>query len=121
MGLHGLSRGAIPDGQYIPLTRALIKNIRAGAPNAKLIWASSTPVSVIDKPTELDAAVNAIVLDHNAMAAKIMNEERIPVDDLYALSVAHLDLMQGDGFHWKAEGFAVQGEQVAKYILKCGW
>ena len=45
MGLHGWQKGRIPEGKFEPLTRQWVENIRKGAPNAKLIWASSTPVT----------------------------------------------------------------------------
>jgi hypothetical protein len=118
LGLHGWVKGRIPDGKYEPLTHSLVQNIRAAAPRAKLIWASTTPVSVKGKPGELNPEINPIILDHNAMAAKVMAEEHVPIDDLYTLSVAHQDLMVGDMFHWKAPGSALQGKQVAEVIAK---
>ena len=49
MGLHGWQKGRIKDGTFEPLTRAYVEIIRDKLPNAKIIWASSTPVTVKGK------------------------------------------------------------------------
>lgn len=116
LGLHGWQKGRIPEGQFEPLTKALVQNIRAAAPQASLVWASTTPTCVKGKPTELNPEINPVILQHNAMAAKVMNEEHVPVNDLYTLSVAHMDLMNGDVAHWKGPGCELQGKQVVAYI-----
>jgi len=74
MGLHGWQKGRIPEGKFEPLTAKLVEAIRKGAPNAKLIWASSTPVTVKKQPGQADPEINPIIIEHNAMAAKVMNE-----------------------------------------------
>lgn len=117
MGLHGWSQGRIPDGQFIPLTRKLVVTLRTGAPKARLIWASSTPVTLKGQPTSLDPAINPIIIDHNAMAAEVMKTAKVPVNDLYSLMVKRLDLARGDQFHWKPEGSHLQGEAVAASIV----
>lgn len=117
MGLHGWPEGRIPNGQFIPLTRKLVETLRAGAPGARLIWASSTPVTIKGQPTSLDPAINPIIIDHNAMAAEVMNAAKVPVNNLYDLMVNKLDLARGDQFHWKAEGAVMQGKAVAASIV----
>ena len=116
MGLHGWPKGRIPDGQFIPLTRKLVETLRTNSPNARLIWASSTPVTIKCHPTALDPAINPIIINHNAMAAQVMTDAKIPVNDLYTLMVNRLDLARGDQFHWKPEGSIIQGKAVAASI-----
>ena len=118
LGLHGWQKGRIPEGKFEPLTQTLVRNIRSVAPQAKLIWASTTPVTIKGKPKELNPEINPIIIEHNAMAAKVMKAELVPINDLYTLSVAHLELMAGDMFHWKGPGTVMQGKQVADVIGK---
>ena len=118
MGLHGWPKGRIPDGQFTPLTRKLVHTIRGGAPVAALIWASSTPVTVKGEPTKLEPEINATIVEHNRMAAAVMKEENVPVNDLYGLMVSKLDLARGDQFHWKGEGSVLQGKAVAEIVAK---
>ena len=50
MGLHGWAEGRIKPGTFEPLTKAYVEILKAKLPNAKLVWASSTPVTVQGKP-----------------------------------------------------------------------
>jgi hypothetical protein len=117
MGLHGWQKGRIPDGQFEALTKKLVEALQKGSLKAKLIWASSTPVTTKGKPGEMDAEINPIIVEHNAMAAKVMTEMKVPVNDLYALMQPHLDWARGDQFHWNGAGSALQAEAVTKAVL----
>ena len=52
------------------------------------------------------------------MAAKVMTEMKVPVNDLYALTQPHLDWARGDQFHWNGAGSALQAEAVSKAVLR---
>lgn len=128
LGLHGFQRDRvvkgmaekqprIPDGQFEPLTKSFVEVMRKVNPQGKIIWASTTPISLRDKPTELDPQSNPIIVEHNRMAAKVMAEMNVPVNDLYTLSVKRLDLKQND-FHWKDGAKKLQGDAVADCVLK---
>lgn len=117
LGLHGWDKGRIPEGQYVPLTRKLVAFLQARAPTARLIWASTTPVTRQGHPGELDPAINPIILEQNRLAAGIMADEHVPVDDLYGLMAGRLALAAGDRFHWTAPGSRLQGDAVADAIL----
>lgn len=112
MGLHGWAKGRIKDGTFEPLTKAYVEVLKTKLPQPKLIWASSTPVTVKGKPTELDPVINATIVDHNRMAANVMREMNVPVNDLYAVLVNRRDLALGDGFHWKPEGYELLAREV---------
>jgi lysophospholipase L1-like esterase len=118
LGLHGWQKGRIPEGQYEPLTHAMVQAFKQRAPKAVLIWASTTPVTKQDHPGELDSEINPIIVEHNAMAATVMKQEGVPIDDLNALMMPHLDLARGDRFHWKPEGTALLVKQVSETLLK---
>ena len=118
MGLHGWQKGRIKDGTFEPLTKAYVQVIKDKLPAAKIIWASSTPVTVKGKPGELDAEINNVILDHNRMAAKVMKELRVPVNDFYALLAPKLDLARGDQFHWKPEAYGILARAVTGSVLR---
>jgi len=118
LGLHGWQKGRIPEGQYEPLTHVMVQAFKQRAPKAVLIWASTTPVTKQDHPGELDPEINPIIVEHNAMAARVMKEEGLPTDDLNALMMQHLDLARGDRFHWKPEGTVFLVKQVSETLLK---
>ena len=128
LGLHGFQRDRvvkgmaekqprIPEGEFESLTRAIVEVMRKENPQGRMIWASTTPTSLRNQPTELDPQSNPIILEHNRMAARVMGEMGVPVNDLYALSVGRLDLKEND-FHWKDAAKKIQGEAVAEAVLK---
>jgi lysophospholipase L1-like esterase len=118
MGLHGWQQGRIKDGTFEPLTRAYVKVIRDTLPKAKIIWAGSTPVTVKGKPTELDPEINPVIVEHNRMAAKVMQEMNVPVNDFYSLLAPKLELARGDQFHWRPEAYKILAEQVTDSVLR---
>lgn len=61
--------GSILEGQFEPLTKAFVEVIQRENPKAKIIWASTTPISFKDRPAELDPESNPIIIENNRMAA----------------------------------------------------
>jgi hypothetical protein len=116
LGLHGWQPGRIPDGQYEPLTRQLVQDLRAGAPQATLIWATITPVTVKGEPEKLNPDIQPTIEEHNRMALDVMKSEHVEIDDLAALMKQNLPLAAGDMFHWKPPGVAKLTDAVAKSI-----
>lgn len=116
MGLHGWNKGRIPEGQFEPLTRKLVENYRKGAPKARLIWASSTPVTTKTKPIELNPEINPIIVEHNRLAAAVMKDMNVPVNDLYSLLSGKLELARGDQFHWTAPAYQILADAVVAAI-----
>jgi len=118
MGLHGWPKGRIKEGAFEPLTKAYVEVIRQKLPKAKIIWASSTPVTVKGKPTELDPVINANILEQNRMAAKVMAEMNVPVNGFYSLLANKLDLAHGDQFHWKSDAYKILAQAATDSILR---
>ncbi len=116
LGLHGWQAGRIPEGQFEPLTRQMVQNLRAGAPQATLIWATITPVTVKGEPEKLNPEIQPTIDEHNRMALAVMKSEGVEIDDLAGLMADKLPLAAGDMFHWKKEGMAIITEQVTKSI-----
>jgi lysophospholipase L1-like esterase len=118
LGLHGWPAGRIPEGEFEPLTRQLVKNLKRSAPEAVLIWATITPVKARIAPDEASPEIQPILDRHNAMATRVMQSEGLAIDDLDALMRPHLNLMAKDGIHWQPEGREIMARAVADAILK---
>jgi hypothetical protein len=109
-GMHGWGYTEDEYKRYFP---ELLSAIHTGAPSARLIWATTTPVRK-DKQT---GATNARIDMRNTIASQFVATQEIPIDDQHALMLPHQDL-HADDVHFNAEGSAIQGKQVAESILK---
>lgn len=114
-GLHGFDYDEEAYKRDFP---ALLKIIKEGAPHAKLIWATSTPIRE-RAPNQKDFAPdNKRVQVRNKVVFELAAKENIPVDDLYSLVENHPEYSSGDGFHYNGDGQAAEAKQVAEYVLK---
>lgn len=116
MGLHGWQEGRIKEGTFKPLTREYVEIIQAKLPQAKLIWASSTPVTVKGKPQELDPQIDPVIVQHNRLAAEVMSDLNVPVSDFYSLLVNKRELARGDSFHWTGPAYKILAEQTMQSV-----
>jgi acyl-CoA thioesterase-1 len=118
-GLHDLKRDnddklQVPLDQYEKNLRELVKRMKAT--KAKLIWASTTPVpdAKVSPPRK-----NSDVLAYNAVAKKIMEENGVAIDDLYAFAMPRLEkIQQRANVHFSAEGSTALAGEVAASIQK---
>jgi len=79
---------------------------------AKLIWCSTTPV-----PEGCDGRVNGTELEYNKVAAKIMKENGVAIDDLYAYAAARLaEIQLPKNVHFHTDGSKKLAEQVVASI-----
>lgn len=104
--------------QYESNLRQLVSILKSTG--AALIWASTTPVHPVRDPA---FGVNAVdgenVPKYNAVAARVMAENEIPIDDLYSLALPNADeLRKGDSIHFTDEGYEVLARQVADSIRR---
>jgi hypothetical protein len=116
LGLHGFQKGRIPEGQFEPLTRGMVLAMKKGAPDAQLIWATITPVTVKGEPEKLNPEIQPTIEQHNAMALKVMKAEGVAINDLSTLMLANLPLAAGDQFHWKPAGRDLQVQAVTEAL-----
>ena len=114
-GLHAWAQGRIPEGQYGPLMRRYLQLLHKAAPQAQLIWATTTPVTVAGAPGKLDA-LDKLIAERNEVCKTIMREEGIPIDDLYGLLLPHLDLAAGDRAHWTDKGYSLLADAAVNSI-----
>lgn len=112
-GLHGWG---YTEDEYAKALPELIALLREGAPGAKLIWATTTPVRTADKLDEVSDRT-ARVKARNRIAAARMTDEKIPTDDLFTLVEQHPEWYSRDGVHFNAKGITALGEQVTKHVL----
>ncbi|MCE5303945.1 MAG: SGNH/GDSL hydrolase family protein, partial [Planctomycetaceae bacterium] len=113
-GLHGFGYA---EDEYQKDISAILKLIKQNAPDAKLIWATSTPMRNKTNLQEFNPK-NERVKARNKIVVELAAKQGIPVDDLYSIVVDHPEYWRNDGVHYKPEGQAVQAKQVAKIILE---
>ena len=118
MGLHGWQEGRIKPGTFEPLMKGYVEVLKAKLPKAKLLWASSTPVTVKGKPTEINAEINPNIVEQNRMAAKVMAEMGVPVVDFYGLLIDKRELARGDMFHWTGPAYNLIAQAAVDAVLR---
>lgn len=99
IGLHGWPEGRIQPGTYEPLTQSFLDVIKQKSPGSKFIWASSTPTFKKENLKEFNPTINPIILEHNKMAARVMNDNRVPINDFYSALSDKSELVRNDGVH----------------------
>ena len=118
IGLHAWEPGRIPEGKYEPLLRAHLANLRKFAPKARLIFASTTPMTTKARPIAVDPEFNPVIVQRNQIAAKVMAENHVPVADYYGLLATKLDLAAGDRFHWTKPAYELLAQCAAGEITR---
>ena len=113
-GLHGFH---LDGPTYAVALREYVALIKRLAPDAKLIWANSTPITKSGEPQTLDPK-NEVVIARNILAAEVMQEQSIPTADLYAVVIGKPDLRSGDGYHYNEAGYEALGKAVTEALLK---
>lgn len=118
-GLHDLK--GMPDGtlqvsleDYEKNLRTLVEQLKATG--AALVWASTTPVPEGDLSPPRR---NEDVIRYNEVAAKVMAENGVRINDLYAFCLPQLaDLQRPVNVHFTAKGSAALAEQVASVLAE---
>lgn len=113
-GMHGEGHS---EEEYAAALPALLATLRRYAPNAKLIWASTTDVRQRNHLETADQKTDRIV-QRNRAAAAIAQKENIPIDDLFSLVRGHPDYHAQDGVHFSEKGSEILAAQVSDSIAK---
>lgn len=113
-GLHGWS---FTEAEYEEQFPIFFDHIKRLAKDAKLIWATTTPVRCRDNKERLDIERNSRVLSRNEIAKKFLSAHEIATNDLYGLMVTHPELCS-DGVHYNDAGNTIMADAVYKHILK---
>lgn len=107
-GLHSLSSDR---KDWETCLRAAVRLIKEKKPSAKIVWATSTPLK--------DPALTAKAKELNAIAARVMAEEGVPTDDLFALmDPLDREVNWSDTFHFKDEAKKMQAKAVSECVRK---
>jgi acyl-CoA thioesterase-1 len=114
-GIHDMKlidgKQQVPLDEYEQNLKKFVARLRKT--RAKLVWASTTPV------TRVEAAHKEDGVAYNQVAEKIMKTHGIAINDLYAAVFPRVrDLQRGDGVHFTTEGSQILGRQVASAILR---
>jgi hypothetical protein len=107
-GMHGWTYS---EGDYRAAFPSFLAALRALAPGASFIWATTTPVKVDAAPGPTSARVDA----RNSIAQTFIKDAGIAVDDQHELMTHHSDQYE-DAVHFNAAGAALQGQQAAQCI-----
>ncbi|MCK5805326.1 MAG: SGNH/GDSL hydrolase family protein [Lentisphaeria bacterium] len=116
---HGLHGWSIPVSEYEAHLQTHVKRLRALSGGAKLVWASITPLR---DPNE---ARNKEIVAKNEIAARVMKENGIKIQDLHAFVLGHEEWRSDnkrDAYHYCGKGNQALGKKVAEFIRTlCGW
>ena len=105
-GLHSLDTDRAEWEKGLRDALALMREKETGA---QIVWATSTPL----KDPELTRKAKEL----NAIAGRVMEENGIPVNDLFALmDPQDRDVLWTDTFHYNTTGRKMQAEQVAAAV-----
>jgi hypothetical protein len=113
-GLHGWG---YTEDQYREGLSKAITAVKKHAGDAKLIWATTTPVREKGN-LETFAERTDRVHVRNKLASEIMTEHQIPTDDLFALVNEHAEWTSGDGVHFNGKGNEALAEQVSESVFE---
>lgn len=108
-GIH--DRASSPE-EYAARLETIVERLKATG--ARLVWASSTPLT--GKSIEKTGVDPIPAL--NAAAGKVMAKHGVATDDLYAAASALPDSVRADdGCHFQEAGYQALGKAVAECIL----
>jgi lysophospholipase L1-like esterase len=115
-GMHGWQHS---EAEYRKEFSRFLKTIKAHAPKARLIWATTTPLRdgkgvTYDTGTEYS---NERIAARNAIAAEIVTAQKIPTDDLNAAMRSHPEFHK-DNVHFNSQGIQSQAAQVSGEVEK---
>src|SRR5213592_2670410 len=115
-GMHGWQHS---EAEYRKAFPKLIKTIRAHAPRARLIWATTTPLrdgKDVTWDTKAEYSDERIAA-RNAVAAEIVAAQKIPTVDLNAAVRGHPEF-HSDNVHFNGQGSQILAAQVCAAVAK---
>ena len=105
----------VPIDQYRVNLERIVRMLRTNFPNAKIIFATSTPV--IERLFGICKRYNNEIEEYNAVAKEIMAANGIAVNDLYALLIDKPESYHSDLTHFYTKVATKEiTEQVLSYI-----
>lgn len=93
--------------------RRIILQIKMVFPNAKIVFATITPVAPTHGNIRLDELES-----YNETALRVMAENGIPVNDLHGIVAANPEYISPDKIHMTPEGYVALGRAVADAVRR---
>jgi lysophospholipase L1-like esterase len=115
-GMHGWQHS---EAEYRKSFPQCVAAIRTHAPQAKLIWATTTPLrdgKAVTYDTQAEYSDERVAA-RNAIAAEIVTAQKIPIDDLNAAMRGHPEY-HSDNVHFNSQGVQIQAAQVSAQVEK---
>lgn len=115
-GMHGWQHS---EKEYEAAFATVLKTIQQCAPDAKVVWANTTPLkfSPVLPPPDQTQATDERIAARNLIATKIVQAKGIPVDDLYTPMLGHPE-WHSDNVHFNDQGVSIQAIQVTASVEK---
>ena len=107
---HSLNSAA----QYAGMLRRIHRQMVSFCPQAKIVFALTTPMSPVDARAE-HPRTNEEIERYNRVAAKVMEEFSVAVNDLYSAVAGRAELY-ADYCHFTADGYRFLATLVARCI-----
>lgn len=112
-GLHGVH---VTIGEYRCALDAVISMISHKQPEARIVLATTTPVTVRDCPERINEETDRMVAERNRAVYDKADSLGLYVNDLYTPMLGKSALRVSDGYHYTEEGRKYQAEIVAAAI-----
>ncbi|MDR0815286.1 MAG: SGNH/GDSL hydrolase family protein [Bacteroidales bacterium] len=114
-GLHGWG---YTEEQYAQSFPDLLRTLKTGAPTAKLIWATTTPIRQGDGMSDFDPRTDRVI-ERNKIASQAIAGQNVVTNDLFTLVIDHPEYYAGgDGTHLVESGVAELAKQVTNVITQ---
>lgn len=108
-----------PPDMYLNVLERIVRKLRKVCPNAKLIFATSTPVQTHRYENPNFTRDNADIIAYNEAAAALMRKLDVAIDDLHAAAAPLGEECWSDGTHlYTPKGTQVLGDSVCESILR---
>lgn len=106
----GIHDRRTPSAEYQERLEKIVARLKAT--NAKLVWATTTPI-----PDGTKYGDPAAIVKKNEEAAVIMEKNGVVINDIYGAILPHVGATRNEAdVHFNSEGYRLMGEQVAKEI-----
>ena len=106
-GMHGFDYS---EAEYGAAIRPLLKVVQQGAPQARIIWATTTPTGAGTQDR------NPRILERNRLMRTALAGTTVAIDDLHAVIAADPTMISKDGVHMNPNGSAALGAEVARSV-----
>jgi lysophospholipase L1-like esterase len=88
--------------------------IRQLFPNAKIFFATSTPV--IEEQATWGYRSNTEICQYNEIAKSVLKSFDVPINDLYTFSTQYCQALHRDWVHYNDEGSDLLAKQVIDFL-----